>query len=143
MDNLEEILLEMLGRAYSNIIYSEDKILKDMIGDTLSIKEMHTLEVIYSSMASKSNTAGCIAKKLGITLGTCTINIDRLISKGLVNKIRNDKDRRVVYIELTDKGMQTHLKHSAMHKKIISKALSKLSTSEKVALFNAVNKLEF
>ena len=143
MDNLEEILLEMLGRAYCNIIYSEDKILKDMIGDTLSIKEMHTLEVIYSSMASKSNTAGSIANKLGITLGTCTINIDRLIAKGLVNKIRNDKDRRVVYIELTDKGMQTHLKHSAMHKKIILKAISKLSTSEKVALFNAVNKLEF
>ena len=143
MDNLEEILLEMLGRAYSNIIYSEDKILKDMLGDTLSIKEMHTLEVIYSSMASKSNTAGSIANKLGITLGTCTINIDRLIAKGLVNKIRNDKDRRVVYIELTDKGMQTHLKHSAMHKKIILKAILNLSTSEKVALFNAVNKLEF
>ena len=142
MDNLEEILLEILSRAYSNIIYSEDKILKDMLGDTLSIKEMHTLEVIYSAMKYKNNTAGSIAKKLGITLGTCTINIDRLISKGLVNKIKNDKDRRVVYIELTDKGLQTHLKHSSMHKKIISKAINKLSTSEKVALFNAINKLE-
>ena len=142
MDNLEEILLEMLSRAYSSIIYNEDKILKDMIGDTLSIKEMHTLEVISSAMKNKNNTAGCIAKKLGITLGTCTINIDRLIAKGLVNKVRNDKDRRVVYIELTDKGNQTHLKHSAIHKKIIASAMNKLSTSEKVALLNAINKLE-
>lgn len=142
MDNLEEILLEILGKAYSNIVYSEYKILKDMIGDTLSVKEMHTLEIIYSSMSNKTNTAGRIAKRLGVTLGTCTINIDRLITKGLVNKIRNDKDRRVVYIELTDKGIQTHLKHLSMHKKIISKAISKLSTSEKVALFNALNKLE-
>lgn len=142
MDNLDEILIEILSRAYSGIIYNEDKILKDMIGDTLSIKEMHTLEVICSAMEKKTNTAGSIAKKLGITLGTCTINIDRLIAKGLVAKIKNDKDRRIVYIELTDKGMQTHLKHSAMHKKIISKALDNLSTSEKVSLFNAINKID-
>ena len=142
MDNLDEILIEMLARAYSGIIYNEERILKDMLGDTLSIKEMHTMEVIYSTMRNKQNTAGSIARKLGITLGTCTTNIDRLIAKGLVSKIKNDKDRRVVYIELTDKGIQSYLKHVAMHKKIITGAINKLSSSEKVALFNAINKLD-
>ncbi len=113
-----------------------------MIGETLSVKEMHTLDVIYSTMQNRNNTAGVIAKILGITLGTCTINIDRLVSKGLVKKIKNDKDRRVVYIELTEKGLQTHLKHVAQHKKIIANAMDNLSTSEKVSLFNAVNKLD-
>lgn len=143
MDNLEEILTEVLSRAYLKIIYSEEKILKDMIGETLSIKEFHTLEVIYSAMQSGNNTASSIASALGITLGTCTINIDRLIVKGLVNKVKKNGDKRVVYIELTDKGKQTHLKHISMHKKTISKAISSLSMSEKVALMNAVNKLEF
>lgn len=142
MDNLEAMLVEILSKVYSRIIYSEEKILKDMIGETLSIKEFHTLEIIYSTMASKVNTAGTIAKRLGITLGTCTTNIDRLISKGLVNKVKNDADRRVVYIELTEKGKQAHLKHTSMHKKSISRAIEKLSTSEKVALMNAVNKLD-
>ena len=142
MDNLEEILVEMLAKAYSGIIYREEQFLKDMLGDTLSIKEMHTIEVIYSTMRNKQNTAGSIARKLGITLGTCTTNIDRLVSKGLVSKIKNEKDRRVVYIELTDKGIQAYLKHVAMHKKIITTAIGKLSASEKVALFNAINKLE-
>ena len=142
MDNLEEILIEMLSRAYSRIVYGEEKILKDMMGDTLSVKEFHTLEVIYTAMKNKSNTASTIAKHLGITLGTCTTNIERLIQKGLVNKIKNDSDRRIVYIELTEKGLQTHLKHMSMHKKLISKAISKLSTSEKVALMNAVNKID-
>jgi DNA-binding MarR family transcriptional regulator len=142
MDNLEEVLIEMLSKVYSRIIYNEEKILKDMMGDTLSIKEFHTLEVIYNSMSSKTNTASNIAGKLGITLGTCTTNIDRLISKGLVNKVKNDSDRRVVYIELTEKGVQLYLKHIALHKKLISKAISNLSMSEKVSLMNAVNKLD-
>ena len=142
MDNLEEVLLEILCKAYSKIIYSEEKILKDMIGETLSTKEFHTLDIIYSAMSSKNNTASTIASRLGITLGTCTTNIDRLIAKGLVHKVKNDSDRRVVYIELTEKGLQTHLKHVSMHKKVISKAIAKLSISEKVALMNAIGKLE-
>ena len=142
MDNLEEILIEVLARAYSRIIYSEEKILKDMIGDPLSIKEFHTLEVIYNAMSNKTNTASTIAKHLGITLGTCTTNIDRLIQKGLVHKVKRDADRRVVYIELSEKGIQLHLKHLAMHKKVISKAIAKLSTTEKVSLMNAINKID-
>jgi len=143
MDNLEEVLIEILSKIYSRIIYNEEKILKDnMLGETLSIKEFHTLEVIYSAMASKSNTAGNIASRLGITLGTCTTNIDRLIAKGLVNKVKNDSDRRVVYIELTEKGIHIHLKHVSLHKKLISKAISKLSMSEKVSLMNAIGKLD-
>ena len=141
MDNLEELLIEMLGKAYLKIVYSEDKILKDMMGDTLSVKEFHALEIIYSTMSSKTNTASTIAKKLGITLGTCTTNIDRLITKGLVNKIKNDQDRRVVYIELTEKGFQVYKKHINAHKKLINKAISGLSTSEKVALMNAISKI--
>ena len=142
MDNLEEVLIEILSKIYSRIIFNEEKILKEMIGETLSPKEFHTLDVIYSAMASKSNTASNIASRLGITLGTCTTNIDRLSAKGLVNKVKNDSDRRIVYIELTEKGMQTHLKHTSMHKKMIAKAVDKLTTSEKVSLMNAVSKMD-
>ena len=143
MDNLEELLIDVLCKAYSKIVYSEDKIIKDMIGETLSVKEFNTIAVIYQAMSNKTNTAGNIAKRLGITLGTCTTNIDRLIQKGLANKVKNDTDRRVVYIELTEKGVQTHLKHLAMHKKVVTRAIVNLSTSDKIALMNAVNKLEF
>lgn len=142
MNELEEILIDVMSRVYLKIIYGEERILKEMIGDTLSVKEFHTLEVIHSAMQKENNTASSIASALGITLGTCTINIDRLIAKGLVHKVKKDGDKRVVYIELTEKGLQTHLKHIAMHKKTITNAISKLSMSEKVALMNAVNKLE-
>lgn len=142
MNELEEILIELLCKTYSKIIYNEEKILKDMIGDKLSLKEFHTVDVIYETMASKTNTASNIAKKLGITQGTLTINIDRLVAKGYVNKVKNESDRRVTYIELTDDGHQIRQKHNIIHKKSVEDAIKNLSTSEKVALVNALTKLE-
>ena len=143
MDNLNEILEQVLCKAYTKIIYSEEKILKEMIGDTLSLKEFHTLDVIYNAMASGNNTASNIAKILGITQGTLTTNIDRLASKGYVNKVKQDSDRRITYINLTREGLNIRQKHENMHLKSVRNAIKNLSTTERVALMNAMNKLDF
>lgn len=143
MDDLEELLEEMLCKTYTKIIYSEEKILKDMIGDRLSLKEFHTLDVIYDCMATKTNTSSTISKLLGITLSTFTINIDRLIAKGYVAKVKNDIDRRVSYISLTHEGNQIRKKHEILHKQAVTRAIKRLSTTEKVALLNAITKIEF
>ena len=80
MDELEEILEELLSKAYNKILYSEERILKDMIGDILTQKEFHTLDVIYECSLRGDNTGSKIAKILGITLSTFTINIDKAFS---------------------------------------------------------------
>ncbi len=141
MEELDEMLVDMLCVAYKKIIYNEEKILKDMIGESLSLKEFQTLDIVYETMLSKSNTASTIAKKLGITLGTLSINVDRLISKGYLHKVKNENDRRVSYVELTEKGLQIRLKHDAMHKKFIREATSHLSPSEKASLLTVTSKL--
>ncbi len=142
MEEVEEILVALLCKTYNKIIYDEEKILKDMIGDKLSLKEFHTIDVIYDTMTNKTNTASNIAKILGITQGTLTINVDRLIAKGYANKVKNDNDRRVTYIELTADGHNLRNKHNIIHKQLIEDAIKNLNTSEKVALVNAVTKLE-
>lgn len=141
MEELDEMLVDMLCVAYKKIIYNEEKILKDMMGESLSLKEFQTLDTVYETMLSKTNTASTIAKKLGITLGTLSINVDRLISKGYLNKVKNENDRRVTYIELTEKGLQIRLKHDTMHKKFIREEASHLSPSEKANLLSVVGKL--
>lgn len=143
MEELDTLLIDLLCNAYKKIIYSEEKILKDMIGDSLSLKEFHTLDVIYDNSKNKTNTASNIARNLGITLGTLTINIDRLTTKGYVHKVKNEKDKRITFIELTEKGEQIRAKHEIIRRKLVTEATAHLSTSEKVALTNAMNKLEF
>ena len=140
MDNLEQILEEILCSAYTKLIYHEEKILKNL--NSLTLKECHTLDVIYYTMRSHSNTSSNIAQILNITLGTLTTNIDRLMEKGYVRREKSEKDKRISVIILTEEGMNIRKKHENSHKKIVRTAIEKLSTSEKVALMNAINKIE-
>ena len=132
MDNLEQILEEILCTSYTKLIYHEEKILK----------EFHTLDVIYHSMRNKTNTSSNIAKTLGITLGTLTTNVDRLCEKGYVTREKSDKDKRITTLCLTQEGLNIKKKHESYHKKMVKSAINKLSTYEKVALTNAINKIE-
>ncbi|WJY28360.1 MULTISPECIES: MarR family winged helix-turn-helix transcriptional regulator [Sporosarcina] len=45
-----------------------------------------------------------LAKILGLTAGAVTAASDKLIENGYVLRIRDDKDRRIIYLEITDKG---------------------------------------
>ena len=65
MDNLDEILIEMLTRAYSGIIYNEERILKDMLGhEQLSTTEIYThLENKQLRDAAKRNP---LSKQSGV-----------------------------------------------------------------------------
>ena len=140
--NLEEILVDVLSGVYSRIIFNEERLIKDMMGDSLSLKEFLTLDIIFSLKSSGNNTASNVAKILGITISTCTINVDRLIAKGFVNKVRDASDKRIAYLELTDKGKQIKNKREQMHRRKITNAIDKLTMSEKVSLMNAMNKLD-
>ncbi|WP_054950547.1 MarR family winged helix-turn-helix transcriptional regulator [Numidum massiliense] len=53
-----------------------------------------------------------LAKMLGMTAGGVTGLADKLIAEGLATRRRAENDRRIVYLEITDKGkdMLTHVR---------------------------------
>jgi DNA-binding MarR family transcriptional regulator len=51
-------------------------------------------------------TAGHLAEQSGLTTGAVTTVIDRLETSGFVQRVRDEKDRRRVYVELTDYAKQ-------------------------------------
>jgi DNA-binding MarR family transcriptional regulator len=60
-----------------------------------------------------------LAELLCVTAGGLTLMSDKLVEMGLVNRLRDDTDRRIVYLELTDGG------ESAVTE--ITKAMSRLT----------------
>lgn len=48
-----------------------------------------------------------IARDVNLTQATVTTIIDRLENKGLVKRVRSDKDKRIVHATLSDKGKST------------------------------------
>lgn len=140
VDNLDRILEEIMLGIYSRVISHEEKLLKSL--SDLSLKEFNTLNAIANTTKNKTNTANNIAKILDITPGTLTTNLDRLSDKGYVIKEKNSEDKRIVQVFLTPSGIAIRKKRENAHKKIINSAIDKLSTSEKVALVTALNKLD-
>ena len=89
---------EALVRIFENVVLTEEKSLQAGYFSDLSIAEMHTLTAIGPY---ESRTMTKTAEDLGITTGTLTVAIDRLVKKGYVIRQRDTNDKRVVRISLT------------------------------------------
>ena len=49
-----------------------------------------------------------LAAMLNVPMSTATHTVDKLVSKGLVERGRADRDRRIVLVALSEKGRQLH-----------------------------------
>lgn len=66
--------------------------------------EFDVLASLRRSGEPYSLTAGELDRTMMITSGTTTHRITRLEARGFVQRVRDDDDRRVVHVRLTDEG---------------------------------------
>jgi DNA-binding MarR family transcriptional regulator len=63
--------------------------------------------LVMQALASAAEmTAGDLAKQVNLSQGTVTSILDRLEKPGLINRIRSHKDRRRIFVSLTDEGKE-------------------------------------
>lgn len=89
--------------------------------------DMHVIEAV--GLGDGCNMSS-IAKKLNITVGTLTIAMNNLVNKKYVERRRSDKDRRVVLVKLTDRGVAAYRHHEDYHRQMIESILKKLDKTE-------------
>ncbi len=82
-----------------------------------------------------------IAKELGVTYGTPTVTIDRLIEKGFVTRIRDEEDRRQVFIKLSDTGEKIYESILELKSKLTEKIFGILTREERSSLVEILSKL--
>jgi DNA-binding MarR family transcriptional regulator len=104
----------------------------------LSREEIRALIVLRSSGRSiMSDFAGA----LGIPLSTATHIIDRLVHKGLVMRVRSDRDRRIVQVEMSAPGKKLHAALRAKHQAMALSWLEPLSPSERESFLSMMAKI--
>lgn len=105
----------------------------------LSIRELHLIEVIGNSDAGSSVRA--IAEALEITMPSVTVATNKLVQKGLLTKIPDSNDKRVVRVVLTPLGRKFNMAHEYFHVRMIRAILSQLKEEDKPTFMNAIRNL--
>lgn len=96
---------EYLTSIFNNVLVIEEVNLRGSRFKDISIKEMHTIDVIGKA---PDVTPSQVSKELMVTLGTVTTSLNNLERKGYIERVRSEQDRRVVHLHLTKKGHLIH-----------------------------------
>ena len=123
--------------SFNQILTLEKDALKEGPFSELTITELHAIEAI--ELNGKTMTEA--AHKLGITVGSLTVTINRLVKKEYV--MRNDKegDRRIVHLSLTRKGKLAWRLHDHFHRHMVRRMLEGLREDEHQVLIRSLQSL--
>lgn len=107
-------------------------------GQSFSLAQIHTVEVlgVHGVMRMKE-----LADKLGITTGTLTVQVDKLVAANIIDRKPHESDRRSIVVELTREGMDIYNEHNSLHVELTNKLTSSLSNEQKELLLNCIEKM--
>ena len=107
----DETLNELLVRLFKNIVEIEEKYLITPEFKAISVNDMHIIEAVG---ISEPKSMSAIAKLMSVTMGTLTKSMDGLSEKGYVLRERGIKDKRIMFISLTEKGRKAFFHHETI-----------------------------
>ncbi len=108
MSELEK-LNQMLTEFYDKMSSWEQSVVKET---GYSLAQVHTIEVLGSHGALRMKE---LAEKLGITTGTLTVQIEKLVTASLIERCSHPEDRRAIVVKLTPEGEVIHRQHNQLH----------------------------
>ncbi|MEH6463337.1 MAG: MarR family transcriptional regulator [Shewanella psychromarinicola] len=105
MHSLNNLIIEF----YDKLSSWEQSVVKDT---GYSLAQVHTIEVLGSHGPMRMKE---LADRLGITTGTLTVQVEKLVKFGLITRSPHEEDRRSILVRLTNEGIELHTHHNRMH----------------------------
>lgn len=104
----------------------------------ISLPQYITLEMLVRQSGLKMKD---IAENLNVSYPAATGIIDRLHKMGMVKRVSDKKDRRVVYIEVTEKGEKIVEEVRKNRHELIERVFGNLSQEERMAYLQIIKKV--
>ncbi|MCX7918705.1 MAG: MarR family transcriptional regulator [bacterium] len=82
-----------------------------------------------------------IASRLGVSMSAATGIIDRMVKHGYAERQRDESDRRLVRVQLTEKGKQIISEFNQHKMKGLRQVLSVLSEEDRIAFLGYIQKI--
>lgn len=122
-----ETINDVLVHLFNEIMKLEEQAIITEEFSDITNNDMHVLEAV----GLKGNNMTTIANKLNITVGSLTTAMNALVKKHYVERNRSEKDRRIVNITLTQKGVAAYKHHAHFHDEMCD-AVEKRLTDEQM-----------
>ena len=128
----------ILVKLFNDILDYEESVLRASEFKDLTNNDIHVIRAI--GMNEKKNMS-MIAKELAVTIGTLTISINSLVRKGYVIKERSQKDKRVVFVNLSSKGEAAFSRNEELYDQMVNSMLEDLEDNEMDILMKSLLKV--
>ncbi|USD67278.1 MarR family transcriptional regulator [Vibrio sp. SCSIO 43136] len=134
MQNIEH-LSQLLTEFYDKMSSWEQSVVKDT---GYSLAQVHTIEVlgVHGALRMKE-----LAEKLGITTGTLTVQIEKLVAAGLIERKAHPTDRRAIVVTLTEQGEVIHRQHNQLHIDLVTDLTRHIEPSQRAVLIESLTKI--
>ena len=129
---------EMLVNLFNTVLDKESQAIITEEFRDIANNDMHIIEAVG---IDEPRSMSVIAKKLSVTVGTLTTNMNGLEKKGYILRERSAEDKRVVLVTLTERGRKAFFHHRDFHKNMIKSIVKGLDEDEKRLLYKCLVKL--
>ena len=134
MSDINLKIVIAMARTYDDLFFQVEKSLQEY---KLNISEFGVLEMLYHK---GDQPVQKIADKILVTSGTITYVINKLEKKDLVIRRKCNKDKRIYYVSLTEKGKDYIAHIFPKHKEFLNNLFKDLSEEDKRELVeNLIN----
>ena len=137
----QEKLNDFFVGVFNQILAWEGQTIRKIGVQDLSIRELHVIEAVSDLYKLGKNTMANIAKHISVSPGALSVSVNALVNKGYLERSYTAKDRRVIYINVTEKGDKVNKFHEAFHYEMIRAVGEKLDDNQLNTVLLALDKL--
>ena len=120
-----------LFRLFKTLIKKANDAWNRSSPDSLTISQYRMLYILANQGKLK---VADLADLLQVTSGAVTGMADRMIRFGLITRFRDESDRRVVYLEITEEGLVRKNELGAKYHELFARVFEQISDEDKAHL---------
>ena len=133
---------DLLVNLFKDILYLEERALSRGRFCNLSMNDWHVIEAVGTGeKTGEPESMSQIAKKLSVTVSSLTTAMNGLYRKGYIRRRHGEKDRRVVFVSLTEAGHAAYEHHAAFHKQMIEAIIDDQTPEQLEVLVASLSRL--
>lgn len=136
-EKVNKLTQYLMGMYESHTTWTREACLHSPIAE-LGANGLLVLEVL--DCGDRLNM-GALSEKTGLPLSTLTGITDKLVDRGLLERLRSERDRRVVEVAMSSAGRTAYAYRKEAHRSKSRHVLSKLTVAEQKQLLTLLAKI--